>query len=609
MADSELRISELDFDTIKENLKTFLSSRSEFRDYDFEGSGLSQLLDLLAYNTFYNSYYLNMISNEMFLDTAILRGSVVSRAKAIGYTPRSVRGSQAIGNIAVTGSGSLPATITIPKYTRFSTTVDDVSYTFNTTDATTISPTGLVYTGTGITITEGELITQTFTKTSSDDQRFVINNENIDTTTLTVTVQTSATNPSTTAHTLADDITEVGPDSTVYFLIENIDGNYELTFGDGQVGQALSTGNIITAQYLASSGIAPNSANTFTALDSIGGFADVTFTTTSQAAGGAARESVDSIKFNAPKSYSTQNRAVTANDYKQILRREFTSVEDFAVWGGEDNDPAIYGKVFIAAKPRSGLSLTDSAKQAIVDLLREYNVLSVIPEIVDPDFIFLKVDTTVKYNPKSTTRTGSQIADTVKTNVASYIDNDLELFNAYFRYSKLVGVIDDSDSAILNSETSITMKKTITPSLGVATRFEINFNNAIDGVTGSRPASHPAGSGNKVSSSLFTYQGLENCQLEDNGNLIRVYRTVGGQNVVVDQNVGTIDYTTGKIVLTSFAVGAIADGGSTIEIFAVPLEQDLVPVRNQILTYELADITITMVDDNEVVSDRLTAVT
>lgn len=608
MADSELRISELDFDTIKDNLKDFLRSRSEFSDYDFEGSGLSQLLDLLAYNTFYNSYYLNMISNEMFLDTAILRGSVVSRAKSLGYTPRSTRGAQAIGNIAVTGTGSLPASITIPKYTRFSTTVDDVSYTFSTTEATTVTPSGSVYTATGATITEGEIVTQTFTKTSQDDQRFVINNENVDTTTMTVTVKVSAANPVTAAYTLASDITEVGADSTVYFLVENIDGYYELVFGDGQVGKALDTGNVITVKYLTSSGTAPNGASTFTALDSVAGYTGVTFTTTTDAAGGAVRESVDSIKFNAPRTYATQNRAVTSEDYKRILQREYTAAEDFAVWGGEDNDPVTYGKVFISVKPISGTTLTNSAKDAIVSLLREYNVLSVVPEVVDPDYLYLKLNIDARYNPKQTTETGSQLGARIKTEVESYIDNDLEKFDAYFRYSKLTGLIDDLDSAIKNNVTTVTMKKKITPT-ATAQRFEINFNNAIDGVTGSRPSSHPAGAGNKVSSGLFTYAGLTNCQLEDNGNAIRIYRTVGGSNVVIEQNAGTVDYDTGKIILTNFAVSALNDGGTELDIFAEPVGQDIIPVRNQIITYETADITVTMTNDNNIITDRLTAVT
>ena len=608
MADSELRISELDFDTIKNNLKTFLSNRSEFRDYDFEASGLSQLLDLLAYNTFYNSYYLNMISNEMFIDTAVLRGSVASRAKAVGYTPRSVTGAKAVGNIVIDAGSSTSPTITIPRYFRFSTSVNDSSFTFATTDSHTATLTSGQYIANSVTITEGTVVTQTFTKNDEPDQRFVLNNENVDTETLRVTVQTSETDTTTEVFNLAEDITTVEATTPVYFLNENIDGFYEIFFGDGVTGKQLTAGNILRCQYLASNGDETNSANSFAALDAVSGLSDITFSLTSQAAGGLPRESVDSIKFNAPRNFSTQNRAVTENDYKRILQREFTAGEDFSVFGGEKNDPPIYGKVFISVKPFVGLTISETQKDEIISILNQYNVVTITPEVIDPDYTFLVIDVNARYNPEITNNTARGLANNVKTNIVNYILENVEKFDTYLRYSQLTTEIDDTDDSILNNITTVTLKKKITPVLGTPTRFELKFNNSINAATLGRFAGHPTGAGNQVSSTLFTYNGLTNCQLDDNNGIIRVFRRVEGQNFLVDGNVGTVDYNKGTVILDSFDPTAIADGTTQIEISVVPTNRDIIPLRNQILTVESDDVTVAMTDDNTIISDRLTTV-
>lgn len=608
MADSELRISELDFDTIKENLKTFLSNRSEFRDYDFEASGLSQLLDLLAYNTFYNSFYLNMVSNEMFIDTAVLRGSVASRAKAVGYTPRSVTGATAVGNIVIDAGSSTSPNITIPRYFRFSTSLNDSSFTFATTDSHLAELVNGQYVANNITITEGTVINQTFTKNNEPDQRFVFNNENIDTRTLRVTVQTSATDTTTEVFTLADDITTVDSTSQVYFLNENIDGFYEIFFGDGLVGKQLSAGNIIRCQYLASNGEDPNSANSFAALDSISGLSTINFNLVSQSAGGLPRESVDSIKFNAPRNFSTQNRAVTENDYKRILQREFTAGEDFAVFGGEKNDPPVYGKVFISVKPFVGLTISETQKEQIISILNQYNVVTITPEVVDPDYTFLILNINANYNPEITNKTARGLANEIKTKVVNYILDNVEQFDTYLRYSQLTAIIDDTDDSVLNNITNVTLKKKITPTLGTPVRYTLNFNNAIDSNTLGRVANHPAAVGNQISSSLFTFNGLPNCQLEDNNGIIRVFRRIGGQNFLVNSNVGTVDYEKGTVILESFAPTAITDGSDEIEVIANPTNRDIVPLRNQILTIESDDVSVTMQDDNQIISDRLTTV-
>jgi len=544
----------------------------------------------------------------MFIDTAVLRGSVASRAKAVGYTPRSVTGAKAVGDIVVDAGSSTSPTITIPRYFRFSTSVNDSSFTFATTDSHTATLSGGQYIANSITITEGTVVTQTFTKNSEPDQRFVLNNEDVDTETLLVTVQTSESDTTTEVFNLAEDITAVQATTPVYFLNENIDGFYEVFFGDGVTGKQLTAGNILTCQYLVSNGDETNSANSFSALDAVSGLSDISFNLTSQAAGGLPRETVDSIKFNAPRNFSTQNRAVTENDYKRILQREFTAGEDFAVFGGEKNDPPVYGKVFISVKPFIGLTISETQKEEIVSILNQYNVVTITPEVIDPDYTFLVFDINARYNPEVTNKTARGLANEIKTTAINYILENVEKFDTYLRYSQLTSVIDGTDDSVLNNITNVSLKKKITPTLGTATRYTLNFNNSIDSTTLGRVANHPAGVGNQISSTLFTFDGLANCQLEDNNGIIRVFRRIGGQNFLVNSNVGTVDYNKGTVILESFAPTAIADGTDQIEISANPTNRDIVPLRNQILTIETDDVTVTMQNDNQIISDRLTTV-
>ena len=406
MADvaSKLEVSELDFDTIKTNLKNFLSDQNEFADYDFDASGLSVLLDLLAYNTHYNAFYLNMIANEMFLDTASIRSSVVSRAKHLGYTPVSQKGAKAFVDITITPANT-PATIIIEKDTQFTATVNGISYTFCTANSATVNVNANgIYTSANVELTQGVPLTHKYTANTNDpDQRYLLPNANTDTSTLTVKIQTSATNSNLYTYAAANDTTTVNSTANVYYLEEDEEGRFEVLFGDDVIGRKLAMGNIVILSSLVSDGAEPNGAKTFVPVSGVGGYSNVVVSTVTNGVGGAERDSISTIKFNAPRNYQAQNRAVTINDYKRLLERDYPAAESIVAWGGEDNDPPVYGKVYLAVKPQTGLTLSTSTKAFIADtVLGNRNIVSITPEVVDPDYMYVTVTSSVKYDSTKT---------------------------------------------------------------------------------------------------------------------------------------------------------------------------------------------------------------
>lgn len=595
----DLKVDELNFDLIKANFKNYLQSQDNFRDYNFEGSGINTLLDLLAYNTYYNSFYLNMASAEAFLSTAQKRNSVVALAKSLNYTPRSVTSARLSGTATLTVTGS-PTSVTIPQYTEFNGIVDGTTYKFLTTESVIVTPSSGVYSET-ISLVEGTLITRRYTVSASDtDQRFLIPNLNADTSTLSVSVLNSSTDSTTRIFLRSSNIVDVDSTSQIFFLEEVEDGQFEVKFGDGVFGLALDPGNIVVLEYIVSSGADANGIQSLTYSDSISGITAITFTASDSASGGAPRETISSIKFNAPKSYEAQNRVVTAEDYKTLMLQQST-VDSVLVWGGEDNNPPTYGTVFIAVKPVTGLALTATEKENIINtVIKPKKILAVQTEIVDPEYLYLLIDTTVKYNSKLTTLTSSEIETLVDAAIQSYNDNDINGFSKYFRYSKLSRLIDFADRSILNNTLSIRMRREIDIQLGVPTRYEIKFSNAIDSTTSGRPSSHPYGAGNRLTSNEFTYAGTPNCFLEENNGIIRIYSNETGSNVAVLNNAGTLNYTTGTVVLSSFAPTSFADGGNTLKLTAFPADKDILPLRNQILQIRDADITVTTLDDNSI---------
>ena len=599
-AEGKLNISELDFAKIKENLTGFLSSQAEFVGYNFKGSSFDVLLDVLAYNTHYNAFYANMVANEMFLDSATLRNSVVARAKHLGYLPRSAKGSKSIVTLTITPADS-PAVISIPKNTQFQGEVGGVSYIWCTQNShsVNINANG-VYTVADVTLSQGIPSTFRYTVNTGDtDQRFLLPNANTDTDQLTVTVQVSASDTDSTVHTKANDITTINSTSTIYFLEEAEDGKYEIQFGDGVLGKAVSNGNIVILSSLICDGNTTNDAKSFSVVSEVGGYSNVKVETTSAATGGAPSADIDEIKFNAPKSYESQNRCVTIFDYVTTIKSDYTGADAVVAWGGEDADPPVYGKVYVAIKPTSGAVLTESAKTLVKDtILKQRNIVGISPEIVDPDYMYLKVNSTVKYDSGRTTNSASVLKSTVSTAVTDFGDTNLKTFDKSFRYSKLIQAIDEAEVSIKSNQTSVTIKRLLYPRLGSSAAYTLPFSNQIY---------HPANNfWGAVTSAEFSYNDSVNtlwtgCRLQDDNGVLQVYRSSGEERILVDNNVGTITYLSGKVELKSFkpiAIGSETTGNTTpLEVTVTPASADILPLREQIILIESGDVNITMLDD------------
>ena len=596
---SKLNISQLDFDQIKANLKRFLSNQSQFKDYDFEGSGMSILLDLLAYNTHYLSYNANILANEMFIDTADLRNSIVSLAKSLGYTPNSPRAP--IADLTVVVNDATGSSLTMGAGTKFTTSVDGTSYNFVTTASNTITPVDGIYTFSNLKIYEGTYVTYQYTANTSDvDQRFLIQSANADTNTLTVQVQNSSVDTTAFTYTKATSITELDSTSRVYFLQEAEDGKFEIYFGDGVIGKAIEDGNIIILKYVVTNKTAANGASSFSLSGNIGGFSDVTITVNSNAANGANAQTNDSVKFYAPKSYAAQDRAVTIEDYKTKVAELYANAKSISAWGGEDAETPVYGRVYISINPISGSSLTDATKNSIVTQLKRYSVASVTPVIVDPETTTLLLTTTARYDEQATSKT----ADTLKTDITNaltnYNNNTLNQFDGIFRYSKVLELIDDADTSILSNITTLRIRKSFTPTTGSSTNYTVYLSNPLyNPHTGHRSAE-----GGILSSTGFKVNGdATNIYFFDDdgsGNLRRYY-LVGSVRTYVDNSAGTINYSTGQINIDSINISSIENirgsASTVIELTVQPNSNDIVPVRNQVLNIDVANSTITVTPD------------
>tara|TARA_Y100000593_G_scaffold12310_1_gene22537 strand:- start:5904 stop:7781 length:1878 start_codon:yes stop_codon:yes gene_type:complete len=589
-AQGKIEITDLDFDTVKSNFKTFLSQQSQFTDYNFEGSGMSILMDLLAYNTHYLAFHANMLANEMFLDSSIIRSNAVSHAKALGYTPSSMQASMATLTVSVADVPTSQSTLVMPAGTVFTTSVNDVSYTFVTVaDTTATSDTG-IFQFENVSVYEGTRINFQYTANSSNlEQQFIIPSANVDTTTLVVRVQNSSTDTTTTTYTLNTDYTNLTSTSAKYFLQEIEDGKFEVYFGDGVSGKKLVDGNIVILDYVVTNGSDADGASAFTAASSIGGYTNITVTTVSSASGGGLSETVDSIKFNAPMKFASQSRAVTPDDYKSILPSVYSNIKSVQVWGGEDNDPAVYGQVYISIKPNTGTTLTTTTKNSIISSLKAYNVASVTPVIVDPVTLLLELTTTVKYNSTLSEKTNSDIRALAETALSTFNTNNLQKFDSVFRHSNLLKALDDADPSILSSTVALKLKRNITPTLNAATKYTISFNNA---------GYHPSANHSQtvLESSGFYLSGNTNEQfIDDNGSgVIRTFYLLGGTTkTITNATAGTINYDTGEVVLTSFNITSVSNADGTISITLKPDSNDVIPVRNQVVEIDTVNSTTT----------------
>ena len=599
MASNKLEVSDFDFDSIKANLKTFLQSQTEFQDYNFEGSGFSVLLDVLAYNTHYLGFNANMLANEMYLDSADIRKNIVSLAKMLNYTPSSVRSPEASIDIEV--NDATGSTLTMPKGTIFTTTVSGVGYQYLTNEDYTITPTNGVFNFSDVDIYEGTLVTFRYTVDKEDpDQKFIIQNANADTTTLKVSVQESSTNTTTNIYSLAGGFNNVTNMSKVYFLQEVDDGKFEVYFGDGVLGAAVSTGNIVILEYIVTNRDESNGASTFTLATTIGGFSDITITTNSVSQGGNAAESKESIRFNAPLGYATQNRAVTTSDYETIVKSIYPNALSVSAWGGEDDETPVYGTVKIAIKAASGSTLTTSTKQNIITSLKAFNVASVRPVIVDPETTSVLITSTVKYDSRLTTKSATTLKSDVLNTITDYNTNTLQKFDSIFRYSKILGLIDNTDTSIVSNITTIKIRKQFSPTLNSSTKYDIYFRNSLYNPVSGYNASQGGileSSGFKVSGDTTNIYFLD----DDGAGNVRRYRFLGGTRSYINNTQGTINYSTGQITLNSLNITTIENiRGATstvIELTVKPNSNDIIPVRDQIVEVDVANSSITVEPD------------
>ena len=595
---NKLVVSDYDFDSIKTNLKSFLQGQVQFQDYDFDGSSISILLDILSYNTHYLAYLANMSTNELYLDSADIRNNIVSLAKMIGYTPSSPRAPMASIDITVNnGSG---ASITMLKGTVFTTSVDDVSYQYVTNVDTTITPVDGVYKFSEVPIYEGSLVTFKYTVDSTDvDQKFTIPSAAADTSTLLVKVQNSSSDTTTATYSLAGGYNNVTSTSKVYFIQESKDGKYEVYFGDGINGKALADGSIVILEYIVTNKTVSNSASSFTLSGNLGGFTNVTIATVSSSQGGSESETDESIRHNAPLQYGAQDRAVTTTDYETLVKSIYPNALSVSAWGGEDDETPRYGIVKIAIKAASGSTLTDTTKADIVNKLKPYNVAAVAPQIVDPETTSVLLTSTVKYDSKSTTKSAETLKSNVTTAITNYNINTLQKFDAIYRHSKVTGIIDDTDTSILSNVTTIKIRKNFTPTIASSTKYDIYFRNGLF----NPHSEHNKALGGILSSTGFKVTGSDYEQfLDDDGaGNVRRYYLASGIRTYSNATQGTIDYSTGQITLNSLDVASISNirGVSSIvvELTVIPDSNDVVPVRDQIVELDISNSTINVTAD------------
>ena len=596
---NKLNISELDFDTIKTNLKNFLSSQTEFQDYNFEGSSLSILLDILSYNTHYLSYIANVTANEIFLDSADIRNNIVSLAKMIGYTPSSVRAPRASVDVRVNNAKA--NNITMAKGTAFTTSVDGTSYTYLNNEDITINAVDGVFNFADVTLYEGTLATFKYTVNNQDtDQKFIIPNNRADTSTLKVIVQNSTTDTTQTTYSLSTDLVDVDNTSKVYFIQEGNDGKFEIYFGDGVVGFKPVDGNIVILEYIVTNAQESNGAGSFSLSGNVGGFTDVTITTNSVSQGGSQGETKESIKFNAPLYYSTQNRAVTTSDYETLVKQLYPNAISVSAWGGEDDEIPIFGVVKIAIKAASGSTLTTQTKSDIVTKLQKYNVASVRPDIVDPETTSVELSSTVKYNANATSKSAETLKAEIINKLNTYNTGTLQKFDGVFRYSKVTGLIDNTDNSILSNITTLKIRKTFTPLLSTSTKYQVYFRNALF----HHHAGHLSNTGGILASSGFKVDGdtANVYYLDDDGNgNIRRWYYLNGVKTVINATQGTIDYATGTLTINSLNIASVENiRGATstaVEVTVVPSSNDVVPVRNQIIELDTANSAINVQSD------------
>ena len=587
------QLNNLDFADIKVALKEYMRAQTDFTDYDFEGSAISQILDVLAYNTYYTAFNTNMVVNELFLDSATLRDNVVSLAKQLGYTPKSITAPKASVSMALTFTGTAPAEVALKRGSGFVTNYDGSLYRYILKDNLKVSVANNIATFTDVSIYEGsQIVTNIVVDTNTKSQRFIIDNSGVDINTLSVRVFQAANSSIFKDYKQANNILDIGATDNVYFINEIEDEKYEIFFGDGVLGKKLEDNNVVEMSYIVTNGTATNGAKTFTfngLMEDENGttvtlpFSISSINTTSVASGGADIETIDKIKYNAPKFYNSQNRAVTGNDYKAIVRNLYPATSDVIVFGGEDQVPPAYGKVFLSVKPTEAASLSSFTKNELTTELKKYTVASIRPEFVDPSILYLELTSNIYYTGTKTQSLPTEIATKASTAIVEYLKtSQTEKFNGKFRYSKFIGVIDNADISINSNDTTVMMRKDFIAQINASSYYEICYQNAFY-VDCNNPV---------VSSTGFTVFEFPTytSYLEDRNGKIVLYRLdpVSGDKILLDDSVGTIDYVKGEIEMTNFTIlkGTFSD--NRIELRVKPANKDIEVKREMYLDVDVS---------------------
>lgn len=590
-ANSSISLTNLDFDSNKAALKAFLKQQDLFKDYDFEDSNMSVLLDLLAYNTFQNAFYLNMVGNEMFLDSAQLRDSVISHAKELNYVPRSFSSSRATVNIIVTANDPTLNSIVIPKGTGMITRIGDKSYTFTTDENITVTSSNSVFFASNVDIYEGIYLSDTYAVNYDRPLSFRINNKRVDIGSVRVTVIED--NGSVQLdYKRATSLFDHDSTSEIFFIQPASGDTYEVVFGDGVVGRKPKNNSVIVIEYRVSSGELPNGASKFVFTGKIDGQANVIVSTVSAASGGAVAETLESIKFNAPRAFTTQERAVTAEDYENLLRTNYPEINAVSAYGGEDLNPPRYGKVFVSVDLDDVDGLPQSKVAEYTRFLKSRSSLAIEPIFVSPEYTYLAVTSNVKYNINVTNKNPEDIRTLVLTGILRYASVNLNNFNKTLRYSKLVQAIDDSETSIISNETDVALIKYLTPNLNQGQSFLLNFDMPLINDIPSAENEHDSIYRTCITSTRFGYGGQQNCNLEDDGEGNIVVVSSAGTNHSRLTVVGSVDYDTGVVQLNDLTITSMV--GTSLKVYATPRYKDIVSKKNIILNILESDTNITI---------------
>ena len=607
------QFTNLDFDQIKTQIKDYLRANSNFTDFDFEGSNMTVLIDTLAYNSYITAYNSNMVANEVFIDSATLRENVAALARNVGYTPRSKKSAKAKISFFVDTSNysTAPLTLTLKAGTiAVSNTFSSENYSFAIMDDITVAVVDNIATFTDIDIYEGSYLTKTFTYRETGDnvpiEKFILPNDSVDTATIKVTVSpnSSATNLKT-IYKLTNNIIDVDNQSLIFLLQEVADEKYELIFGDGKFGKKLEDSNFITVNYLSTNGKDANGVNSFTFTGNIQDNSGVTvtegislLTTTNGAENGADIESVSSIKKYAPLVYSAQNRAVTADDYKAIVTNIYANTESVSVYGGEDTSPPQFGRVFISIKPKNGKYLSQIEKIELKNKLKRYTVAGILPQLIDLKYLFVELDTSAYYNANATNSVNA-----LKTSIVSTLDtyarsSELNTFGARFKYSKALNLIDQTDSAITSNITRVSMRRDMRPALADLATYELCYGNAFN---------VNSLNGYNIKSSGFTISGVSGTvYLSDipnpdrkTGRIILFKLLSSNQVAIIRNNIGSIEYTKGEILLNALIITStvLSSDQPTIQISGTPKSYDVIGLQDLYLQLDNSNSLVTMVSD------------